>query len=74
VTEVRTLAVGPGSCNLWGIADSIEKEGSLDESKIKRTMKCFGTSDRPSPEDRSKRIVPGPGMYEVFSEFPGSRN
>jgi hypothetical protein len=47
--------------------DSITKEYSLDENKFKKTMKSFGSADRPTPEDKSKKIVPWPGKYEAFS-------
>lgn len=56
------------------IVDNINKDYSLDESRFKNTVKSFGTSDRPAPEDRSKKLVPGPGYYEIFSEFPSISN
>lgn len=43
---------------------------SVDSSKFRQTYSGFGTAQRPSPADRSKKHVPGPGMYSTFSEFP----
>lgn len=43
--------------------DNIGKDYSKSDSNMRRTTKSFGSSYRPGPEDKSKKYVPGPGMY-----------
>lgn len=47
--------------------DNIGKDYSKSDSNMRRTTKSFGSSYRPGPEDKSKKYVPGPGMYQTFS-------
>lgn len=72
--ELKRPPIGPGSCIALTIIDELTSQDDISsQEKINlmrvRPRKTFGVSVRPSPAERTKLFVPGPGMYDTFSEF-----